>query len=108
MDKVKGFGEADAFPSDNANARWIWLEFTRPTDRTAFLRNADNSISGFKSLLVCESKPTAGFPAGGQPLCQAASDDGNASASPPSVWIASPSEKQNWLYSGKICSRGEA
>jgi hypothetical protein len=35
-----------------------WPEFTRPTDRTAFLRNADNSISGFNSLLVCERKPT--------------------------------------------------
>ncbi|MBB3144270.1 hypothetical protein FHS21_000666 [Phyllobacterium trifolii] len=48
MDKVKGFGEADAFPSDDAEARWIWPEFTRPF----------------------------GFPAGGQPLCQAASSDG--------------------------------
>ncbi|CAN7149149.1 hypothetical protein LJR231_000063 [Phyllobacterium sp. LjRoot231] len=30
MDKVEGFGEADAFPSDEAKARWIWPEFTRP------------------------------------------------------------------------------
>jgi hypothetical protein len=80
VDKVKGFGEADAFPSDDAKARWIWPEFTRPF----------------------------GFPAGGQPLCQAASDDGKTSTSPPFAWIVSPSEKQNWLYSGKICSRGEA
>lgn len=29
MDKVKGFGEADAFPSDDAEARRIWPEFTR-------------------------------------------------------------------------------
>ncbi|MBB3144074.1 hypothetical protein FHS21_000457 [Phyllobacterium trifolii] len=27
MDKVKGFGEADAFPSDEAKTRWIWPEF---------------------------------------------------------------------------------
>ncbi|RCW85503.1 hypothetical protein C7476_103348 [Phyllobacterium bourgognense] len=98
MDKVKGVGEADAFPSDDAEARWIWPEFTRPTDRTAFLRNADNSISEFNSLLVCKCKPTAGFPAGGHPPCQAASDDGKASASPPSAWIVSPSGKQNWFY----------
>ena len=70
MDKVKGFGEADAFPSDDAEARWIWPEFTRPF----------------------------GFPAGGHPLCQAASDDGKASTSPPSAWIVSPSEKQNCFY----------
>jgi len=76
VDKVEGFGEADALPSDDAEARWIWPEFTRPTDRTAFLRNADNSISGFNSLLVCKGKPTAGFPAGGQPLCQVPSSDG--------------------------------
>jgi len=63
VDKVKGFGEADAFPSDEAEARWIWPEFTRPF----------------------------GFPAGGQPLCQAASDDGKTSTSPPSAWIVSPS-----------------
>jgi hypothetical protein len=30
QDKVKGFGEADAFPSDEAEVRWIWPEFTRP------------------------------------------------------------------------------
>jgi hypothetical protein len=48
VDKVKGFGEADAFPSDDAEARRIWPEFTR----------------------------FFGFPACGQPLCQAASDDG--------------------------------
>ena len=47
VDKVKGFGEADAFPSDDAEARWIWPEFTRPF----------------------------GFPAGGQPLCQGVSSD---------------------------------
>ncbi|RCW83611.1 hypothetical protein C7476_105105 [Phyllobacterium bourgognense] len=29
MDKVKGFGKADAFPSDDAEARRIWPEFTR-------------------------------------------------------------------------------
>jgi hypothetical protein len=67
--KVKGFGEADAFPSGDAEARRIWAKFTRPF----------------------------GFPAGGQPLCQAASDDGNTSTSPPSAWIVSPSGKQNWL-----------
>jgi hypothetical protein len=27
VDKVKGFGEADAFPSDEAKTRWIWPEF---------------------------------------------------------------------------------
>jgi hypothetical protein len=74
--KVKGFGETDVFSSGDAEARWIWPEFTRPF----------------------------GFPAGGQPLCQAASDDGKTSTSPPSAWIASPSEKQNWLYLDKICS----
>ncbi|MBB3149136.1 hypothetical protein FHS21_005587 [Phyllobacterium trifolii] len=52
VDKVEGFGEADAFPSDDAETRWIWPEFTRP----------------FR------------FPAGGQPLCQAVSSDGQASA----------------------------
>jgi hypothetical protein len=76
VDKVKGFGEADVFPSDEAEARWIWPEFTRPF----------------------------GFPAGGHPLCQAASSDGNTSASPLSAWIVSPSEKQNWLRVDKICS----
>ena len=72
MDKVKGFDEADVFPSDEAEARRIWPEFTRPF----------------------------GFPAGGHPLCQAASDDGKTSASPPSAWIVSPSEKQNWFHLG--------
>jgi hypothetical protein len=67
--KVKGFGEADAFPSDDAEARWIWPEFTRPSG----FRLADNHF------------------------CQAASDDGKASASPPSAWTVSPSKKQNWL-----------
>jgi hypothetical protein len=76
VDKVEGFGEADAFPSDEAEARWIWLEFTRPF----------------------------GFPVGGHPLCRAASDDGKTSASPPSAWIVSPSAKQNWLNLDKICS----
>ena len=28
-DKVKGFGEADVYPSDDAEAPWIWPEFTR-------------------------------------------------------------------------------
>ncbi|ATU93041.1 hypothetical protein [Phyllobacterium zundukense] len=69
MDKVKGFGEADVYPSDDAEDRRIWPEFTRPF----------------------------GFPDGGQPLCQLASSDGKTSASPPSAWIASPSGKQNWL-----------
>jgi hypothetical protein len=32
VDKVKGFGEADAFPSDDAEARRIWPEFTRLAD----------------------------------------------------------------------------
>ena len=47
-DKVKGFGEADVFPSDEAKTRRIWPEFARRFE----------------------------FPAGGQPLCQAASSDG--------------------------------
>jgi hypothetical protein len=72
VDKVKGFGEADAFPSDDAEARWIWPEFTQPF----------------------------GFPAGGEPLCHAASDDAKASTSPPSAWIVSLSEKQNCFYLG--------
>ncbi len=53
--------------SDEAKARRIWAKFTRPF----------------------------GFPAGGHPLCQVASSDGTTSASPPSAWIVSPSEKQN-------------
>ncbi|MHC1549213.1 hypothetical protein [Phyllobacterium sp. K27] len=48
MDKIKGFSEADVYPSDETEARWNWPEFTRPF----------------------------GFPADGQPLCQAASSDG--------------------------------
>lgn len=47
LDKVKAFGETDAFPSSDAKARWIWPEFTR----------------------------LFGLPVGGQPLCQAASSD---------------------------------
>ncbi|MBB3149391.1 hypothetical protein FHS21_005844 [Phyllobacterium trifolii] len=31
VDKVKGLGEADAFPSDDAEARWIWPEFAGPS-----------------------------------------------------------------------------
>ena len=61
MDKVKGFGEADAFPSNEAEARRIWPEFTRPTGGTAFLRNADNSTSGFESWLVCKANQRLGF-----------------------------------------------
>ena len=75
MDKVEGFGEADVCASDDAEARRIWPEFTRPF----------------------------GFPAGGQPLCQASSSDVHTSASPPSAWIVSPSEKQN---SANIIARG--
>ena len=43
MDKVKGFGEADAFPSDEAEARWIWPEFTRPF---GFLADGQPTLSG--------------------------------------------------------------
>ena len=60
VDKVEGFGEADVL-SDEAEPRWIRPEFARPF----------------------------GFPAGGHPLCQAASSDGNTSTSPPSAWIVS-------------------
>ncbi|MDR6633582.1 hypothetical protein J2X72_002375 [Phyllobacterium sp. 1468] len=45
MDRVKGFEKADAFASDDAEARWIGLEVTRPF----------------------------GLPTDGQPLCQVAS-----------------------------------
>ncbi|MHC1547688.1 hypothetical protein [Phyllobacterium sp. K27] len=48
MDKIKGFSEADVYPSDETEARWNWRECTRPF----------------------------GFPADGHPLCQAASSDG--------------------------------
>jgi hypothetical protein len=48
VDKVEGFSETDVYPSGEAEARWIWPKLTRPF----------------------------GFPAGGQTLCQAASDDG--------------------------------
>jgi hypothetical protein len=67
VDKVEGFGEAMHLHRTKLKPQWIWPEFTRPF----------------------------GFPAGGQPLCQAASDDGKASTSPPSAWIVSPSVKQN-------------
>ncbi|MHC1546953.1 hypothetical protein [Phyllobacterium sp. K27] len=76
MDKIEGFSEGDVYPSDETEARWNWPEFTRPF----------------------------GFPADGQPLCQAASSDGTTSASLPSAWIVSSSVKQNWLYINKICS----
>ncbi|MBB3236441.1 hypothetical protein FHS20_003319 [Phyllobacterium endophyticum] len=103
MDKVKRYGEADAFPRTMPKPDGFGSNSPGPLIEPRFLRNAVNSISGFKSLLVCESKPTAGFPAGGQPLCQAAWDDGKASTSPPSAWIASPSEKQNYA---NIVARG--
>jgi len=45
VDRVEGFGKADAFASGDAEARWIGLEVTRPF----------------------------GLPADGQPLCQVAS-----------------------------------
>ncbi|MHC1549736.1 hypothetical protein [Phyllobacterium sp. K27] len=48
MDKIKGFSEGDVYPSDEAEARWNWREFTRPF----------------------------GIPADGHPRCQAASSDG--------------------------------
>jgi hypothetical protein len=32
VDKVEGFGEADVYPSDDAEAPWIWPEFTRQND----------------------------------------------------------------------------
>ncbi|QND53386.1 hypothetical protein HB779_16960 [Phyllobacterium sp. 628] len=48
MDKIKGFDETDVYPSGEVKARRNWPKFTRPF----------------------------GFPAGGQPLCQAASSDG--------------------------------
>jgi hypothetical protein len=70
-----------------------------------FSRNANNWASGFESLLVCKSKPTTGFPAGGHPLCLAASSDGKTSALPPSAWIVSSYEKQNWFYLNILCSK---
>jgi hypothetical protein len=41
------------------------------------------------------SRRPYGFPAGGHPLCQAASADGKTSTSPLSLWAVSPSKKQN-------------
>jgi hypothetical protein len=65
--KVEGFGAGRSGGTAKSEARRIWPEFIRPE----------------------------GFPAGGRPLCQAASPDGKTSGSPPSARIVSPSEKQN-------------
>jgi len=94
-----GFGRTGWY--GRAEARRIWPKLTRPTGRTPFLRNGISS-TGRVCLTVGlpEANQRAVFPDGGRPLCPSTSSGPARPMEPhrpsrPSVWIVSPSEKQN-------------